>query len=111
MPLSDGYNVTDYLTEPIKIQDWRNRGLPRDQVSVENAIFITNTHHCPYIIDPQRQAIRWVHEMEAENGVKVIKASEMNVMKILEPALRLGKPVIIEVCMLIYIHDLLSYIT
>lgn len=49
--------------------------------------------------------------MEAENDVKVIKASEMNVMKILEPALRLGKPVIIEVCMLIYIHDLLSYIT
>ncbi|XP_065071378.1 dynein axonemal heavy chain 6-like isoform X2 [Rhopilema esculentum] len=96
VPLTESYNVIDYLTEPITIQDWRNRGLPHDQVSVENAIFITNTLRWPYIIDPQSQAIRWVHELEAENGIKVIKASEMNLMRVLEPALRLGEPVIIE---------------
>ena len=107
VPLSDDYNVIDYLTEPIKIQDWRNRGLPHDQVSVENAIFITNTHRWPYIIDPQSQAVRWVHEMEAENNVKVVKASEMNFMKVLEPALRLGEPVIIEVFVLCFPHYLL----
>lgn len=97
VPLSPDYNVVNYLTEPIKIQDWRNRGLPHDQVSVENAIFITNTPRWPYIIDPQGQAVKWVHEMEAEHGVKVVKASQINIMKVLEPALRLGEPVIIEV--------------
>ena len=66
-------------------------------MSVENAIFITNTHRWPYIIDPQSQAIRWIHELEADNNAKVIKASEMDFMKVLEPALRLGEPIIIEV--------------
>ena len=97
IPLSKDYNIIDYLTEPIRIQDWQNRGLPHDHVSVENAIFITNTHRWPYIIDPQSQAIRWIHELEADNNAKVIKASEMDFMKVLEPALRLGEPIIIEV--------------
>ena len=79
------------------MQDWKNRGLPHDRISVENAIFITNTHRWPYIIDPQSQAIKWVYEVEEGNSLKVVKASDVNFMKVLEPALRLGKPVIIEV--------------
>ncbi len=98
VPVSDDYDLVKYMAEPTKVQDWMNHGLPRDQISVENAIFITNTRRWPYIIDPQAQASRWVHEMEAENGLKTIKASDANFMKILEPALRLGEPVIIEVC-------------
>ena len=97
VPLSKEYNIIDYLTEPIRVQDWLNRGLPRDQVSIENAIFVTHTHRWPYIIDPQSQAIRWVHELEADKNFKVVKASEVNIMRVLEPALRLGEPVIIEV--------------
>ena len=98
VPLSDDYDLISYLTEPTRVQDWQNRGLPRDQVSVENGIFITNTQRWPYIIDPQSQAIRWLYELEAEHGVKTIKSSETNFMRVLEPALRLGEPVIIEVC-------------
>lgn len=97
VPLSDDYDLIGYLTEPTRVQDWQNRGLPRDHVSVENGIFITNTRRWPYIIDPQSQAMRWLYELEAENGVKTIKSSETNFMRVLEPALRLGEPVIIEV--------------
>ena len=95
--MSENYDIVDYLTEPIRVQDWKNRGLPHDRISVENAIFITNTHRWPYIIDPQSQAIKWVYEVEEGNSLKVVKASDVNFMKVLEPALRLGKPVIIEV--------------
>ena len=108
IPITDDYDMVNYLTEPTRIQNWMNHGLPRDQISVENAIFITNTNHWPYIIDPQGQAMKWIHEMEAENGLKIIKASETNFMNILEPALRLGEPVIIEVCVS---RDLYTFIS
>lgn len=31
---------------------WKKEGLPADQLSVENAIMITNTDKTPLIIDP-----------------------------------------------------------
>ena len=43
------------LADPFEIRQWNADGLPRDQLSVENAILVTRGRRWPLMIDPQEQ--------------------------------------------------------
>ena len=51
----------------------------------------------PLLMDPQEQASKWIVQMEKDNGLKVVKASDPNFLRTLESAIPLGQPVLIEV--------------
>ena len=38
-------------------------GLPRDPLSVESAVLMSNSRRWPLIIDPQTQANKWIRAM------------------------------------------------
>ena len=46
------YNFRNFLSTETQMLTWKKEGLPADQLSVENAIMITNTDKTPLIIDP-----------------------------------------------------------
>lgn len=48
------------------------------------------------MIDPQEQANRWIRQMEGSNDLKITKLTDSNFMRILETAIRLGMPVLLE---------------
>lgn len=48
------------------------------------------------MIDPQRQANRWVKNMEKANKLSVIKLSDAHYVRTLENAIQLGTPVLLE---------------
>ncbi|CAB0036402.1 unnamed protein product [Trichogramma brassicae] len=50
----------------------------------------------PLMIDPQGQANKWVKNMEKEFGLRIIKLSDANYVKVIESALQLGLPVLLE---------------
>lgn len=75
---------------------WNTCGLPRDSVSTENAIIVTKAGRWPLMIDPQEQANRWIKAMETPFGLKMIKLTDSNFMRILESAIRIGIPVLLE---------------
>ena len=43
------------LADPYEIRMWNTYGLPRDQISTENAIMVTQAGRWPLMIDPQEQ--------------------------------------------------------
>lgn len=43
------------LADPYEIRMWNSCGLPRDDVSTENAILVTQAGRWPLLIDPQEQ--------------------------------------------------------
>lgn len=53
------------LGNPVVLREWHLMGLPSDRTSVENAIVATTveTGRWPLLIDPQRQACRWLSQM------------------------------------------------
>ena len=51
----------------------------------------------PLLMDPQEQASKWIVQMEKDNGLKVVKASDPNFLRTLESAIPLGESVLIEV--------------
>lgn len=48
------------------------------------------------MIDPQGQANAWVRNMEARAGLKLVKQSQPNFLRVIEGAVRMGEPVLME---------------
>lgn len=114
---TDNYNLIAILADTYEIRLWNTHGLPRDKVSTENAIFVTQASRWSLMIDPQEQvvykiarifdgltklcsmhlkAIRWIRNMELENNLKVCKLTDASLMRVLEASIRLGTPVLLQ---------------
>ena len=53
IPVSTGMTLISVMADPYEIRQWNTDGLPRDQVSTENAILVTRGRRWPLMIDPQ----------------------------------------------------------
>ncbi|XP_060941446.1 dynein axonemal heavy chain 6 [Limanda limanda] len=96
IPISSNFSLINILGEPFVIRQWNTEGLPRDTVSTENGILVTEGRRWPLMIDPQDQANRWIRSKEAKNGLQVIKLTDPNFLRTLENAIRMGMPVLLE---------------
>ncbi|KAI4494191.1 hypothetical protein M0802_009060 [Mischocyttarus mexicanus] len=94
--ITPNYNLINILADPYEISLWNMHGLPRDQISTENAIIVMQANRWPLMIDPQEQANRWIRNMEKENDIKICKLTDHNFMRILEACIRIGTPVLLE---------------
>lgn len=48
------------------------------------------------MIDPQEQANRWIRQMESSLGLRIVKLTDTFFMRVLEGAIRVGLPVLLE---------------
>ena len=89
--------LTSVLGEPVVIRQWGLDGLPADAFSTENGIMATqNSERWPLMIDPQRQANRWVRQTCKNDNLSVVKPNANDLLRSLESAIRFGAPVLIE---------------
>ncbi|CAH3998948.1 unnamed protein product [Pieris brassicae] len=96
IPCSETYSLLSTLGEPVVIRAWNIAGLPVDAFSIENGIIVEKSRRWPLMIDPQEQANKWVKNMERENQLKVIKLTDPNYVRVMENAIQMGLPVILE---------------
>ena len=96
IPVTEGLTLSSVLADPYEIRQWNTDGLPRDQVSTENAILVTRGRRWPLMIAPQEQANRWIRNKEAMNSLKIIKLTDGNFLRTLENCIRIGMPVLCE---------------
>lgn len=96
IPCSNEFSFVEILGSEIKISSWNVYGLSKDAYSTENAVILDNSKMWSLLIDPQSQANKWIREMEAPNGLRVIKLSDTRYMEILEHSIESGKPVLLE---------------
>ncbi|KAG7241312.1 hypothetical protein INR49_025754, partial [Caranx melampygus] len=96
IPISNSFSLINILGDPFIIRQWNTEGLPRDTVSTENGILVTEGRRWPLMIDPQDQANRWIRSKEAKHGLKVIKLTDPSFLRTLENAIRMGLPVLLE---------------
>uniref|UniRef100_A0A8C9L6L3 AAA+ ATPase domain-containing protein n=1 Tax=Pavo cristatus TaxID=9049 RepID=A0A8C9L6L3_PAVCR len=96
IPCSSDFTLSNTLGDPVKIRAWQIAGLPVDSFSIDNGIIVSNSRRWALMIDPQRQANRWVKNMEKANKLSVIKLSDAHYVRTLENAIQLGTPVLLE---------------
>ncbi|XP_053056801.1 dynein axonemal heavy chain 6 isoform X1 [Acinonyx jubatus] len=96
IPINPSFSLINILGDPYKIRQWNTDGLPRDMISTENGILVTEGRRWPLMIDPQDQANRWIRNKESKSGLKIIKLTDTNFLRTLENSIRLGLPVLLE---------------
>lgn len=53
-------SLSDFLVDPSVSSQWALEGLPKDPLSIQNAIMVTKSSRYPLLIDPQGQASDWI---------------------------------------------------
>ncbi|XP_006900461.1 PREDICTED: dynein heavy chain 6, axonemal [Elephantulus edwardii] len=96
IPIDTSFSLINILGDPYEIRRWNTDGLPRDTISTENGILVTQGRRWPLMIDPQDQANRWIRNKESRSGLKIIKLTDSNFLRTLENSIRLGLPVLLE---------------
>lgn len=48
------------MVDDATVGEWNLQGLPKDTLSVQNAIMVTNSDRYPLLIDPQGQGQSWI---------------------------------------------------
>ncbi|WIA33430.1 hypothetical protein OEZ86_006562 [Tetradesmus obliquus] len=95
IPSSEGFEFSGFLADPSNVRDWNIQGLPADTFSTENGVMVTRGRRWPLMIDPQGQAVRWIKNMEAKSGLKVLSLSAPDMVRQLENAVQFGRPVLL----------------
>lgn len=90
------YRLNKVLGNAVRIREWGIDGLPNDDFSIDNAIILANSLRWGLLIDPQMQANKWVKNMEEKNNLQIIKQTDDKFMRVLQSAVSLGQPVLIE---------------
>ena len=67
IPHDSTYEFCDFLGNKAAIKKWQSDGLPIDQFSTENGVFITKGDRWALNIDPQTQANSWIKKMHGKN--------------------------------------------
>ncbi|EDV29505.1 uncharacterized protein TRIADDRAFT_51924 [Trichoplax adhaerens] len=95
IPIAKNYSFISHLSSNLDMQGWHALGLPKNDHSRQNAVIVMNCYKWPLMIDPQGQARLWIRRMEGER-LKLVKSTDVNYMRTLENAIRVGEPVLLE---------------
>ncbi|XP_069077648.1 dynein axonemal heavy chain 11-like [Pleurodeles waltl] len=95
IPMTEGLDPISMLTDDATIAKWNNEGLPSDNMSTQNGTILTNCERWPLLIDPQLQGIKWIKSRYGSN-LKVIHLGQRGYVDIIEQAVVVGDPVLIE---------------
>ncbi|KAA6360270.1 MAG: putative dynein heavy chain, partial [Streblomastix strix] len=90
------FSLDATLGNPIQVRAWRLAGLPSDALSTANAIIATRSRRWCLMIDPQKQANRWVKNLWKERGIRIVKPHDVTLMRTMENGVRVGVPVLLE---------------
>lgn len=89
-------SLTEYLSTADERLEWHGRGLPTDELCVENAIMLKRFDRYPLVIDPAGQATSFLLNEFRDRKITVTSFLDEAFLKNLESALRFGTPILIQ---------------
>lgn len=98
IPVSKDMDLNKFLVDDGTIAEWNSQGLPKDDLSIQNGILVTQASRYPLLIDPQGQALAWLKKRESAD-MPIFGSTTLSNPKIrdqLEFCMENGKPLIVE---------------
>ncbi|PHJ22997.1 dynein heavy chain, partial [Cystoisospora suis] len=98
--LSRAFDLQKAAGDSLQIQNWVYNFLPNDSLSIENALILTlSKKRWPMLIDPQKQAIRWLKKTYPDMTVlRSSTSGDESYFFSLKVAIEIGSTVLLENC-------------
>ncbi|VDN60499.1 unnamed protein product [Dracunculus medinensis] len=93
---ADNFDFLRFCTTEAGRLQWKNNGLPSDNLSLENAIIIENTLETPLIIDPSGRISDFLQNNFQQLKIERLNASQPDLIIQLELGARFGKTLLID---------------
>lgn len=91
-----GISMIEYLSKAGDRYNWLMKGLPTDDLSMENSVVLSRFIRYPLIIDPSGAASEFVCNLYADRKVTVTSFTDPQFVKQLESALRFGTALLVN---------------
>ncbi|EGT58333.1 hypothetical protein CAEBREN_28930, partial [Caenorhabditis brenneri] len=88
------FNPLSFASLETEQLNWKTKGLPADQLSLENGMIMFNSCHVPLIIDPSGQVSTFLSKFLEKS--ETFKAAQPDLITQIELAIRFGKTIIID---------------
>uniref|UniRef100_A0A1I7UMZ6 Cytoplasmic dynein 2 heavy chain 1 n=1 Tax=Caenorhabditis tropicalis TaxID=1561998 RepID=A0A1I7UMZ6_9PELO len=88
------FNPLSFASLETEQLNWKTKGLPADQLSLENGMIMFNSSHVPLIIDPSGQVSLFLSKFLEKS--ETFKAAQPDLMTQIELAIRFGKTIIVD---------------
>lgn len=95
IPFAPNIDVVERLTDTATIGEWNLKGLPNDNLSIQNGIIVTQAKRYPLLIDPQSQGKSWIKQKE-KDALMITTLTHKYFRNHLEDAIQRGLPILIE---------------
>ena len=67
IPVTPNLELLSFLVDDATVGEWNLQGLPKDDLSIQNGVMVTNSSRYPLLIDPQGQGQNWIMRKYFEN--------------------------------------------
>ncbi|KAG9397278.1 Dynein heavy chain and region D6 of dynein motor [Carpediemonas membranifera] len=96
IPVSDDFSLVSFLASPSDVRNWQIQGLPSDDFSTENGLLITTGRRWPLMIDPQRQANRFIKNLYRDTNLKVVDLKSETFLRDIVNSVKMGTPTLLQ---------------
>ena len=90
------FRMASVIGDPLQLRTWQLAGLPSDGLCEDNALIVHTSQRWPLMIDPQKQAYKWVVGVESAAGLVVCNAQAPDLLTKVVSAVEYGFPILIE---------------
>lgn len=88
------FKVVDFLSSKVLARKWQEYGLPTDEFSVENGVFVTAGLRWALNIDPQMQCNKWLKNLHED--LVIADAKDNDYLKKIEIGIQKGHTVLLQ---------------
>ncbi|CAG0883700.1 unnamed protein product [Cyprideis torosa] len=90
------FELKSFLANESAVLSWKAEGLPHDELSVDNAVMITEAAVGPLLVDPSGRATSWlIKHLENEGKVETISLTDRKLQTSLELGVEFGKTLVL----------------
>ena len=95
LPMSQDFQISKTLGDPLVMRDWMIDGLPSDTVSQENAIFAMEGNRWPLVIVPQIKERKWLTNILSKDKKTITKIPSQTFLQDMIGSIKNGTPVLL----------------